>query len=193
MTPGIWLPGSNGNNKVKFKDIAGHWAEEEIKELAKEGTIKGRSETEYEPEGTVTRAEFAAMITRALDLNMISYQNNIADVAPNSWYANEVQTIIDAGIMSGDPDGAFRPEATITRQEMAKVIVNAYILKTGAADITAAEPSFSDNGQIADWAKEAVGKAAALGLITGMGDGTFAPNDNMTRAQSAVVIFRLGK
>ena len=193
LTPGIWLPGSNGNNKVKFKDIAGHWAEEEIKELAKEGTIKGRSETEYEPEGTVTRAEFAAMITRALDLNMISYQNNIADVAPNSWYANEVQTIIDAGIMSGDPDGAFRPEATITRQEMAKVIVNAYILKTGAADITAAEPSFSDNGQIADWAKEAVGKAAGLGLMQGMNDGRFDPMGNATRAQSAVVIFRLGK
>jgi len=73
------------------------------------------------------------------------------------------------------------------------VIVNAYILKTGAADITAAEPSFSDNGQIADWAKEAVGKAAGLGLMQGMNDGRFDPMGNATRAQSAVVIFRLGK
>ena len=193
LTPGIWLPGSNGNNKVKFKDIAGHWAEEEIKELAKEGTIKGRSETEYEPEGTVTRAEFAAMITRALDLNMISYQNNIADVAPNSWYANEVQTIIDAGIMSGDPDGAFRPEATITRQEMAKVIVNAYKLKTGNNALETAEVHFSDAETISGWAREYVRQAAGLGLMQGMNDGRFDPMGNATRAQSAVVIFRLGK
>ena len=191
---GIVIPGgNNGSDKVKFNDITGHWAEEEIRELAKEGIVKGRSETEYEPEGTVTRAEFAALITRALGLNASLYQGDFGDVDPNAWYANEVQTIIDAGIMSGDPDGAFRPEDTISRQEMAKVIVNAYLIKTGVSDVTAAEITFSDNDRIADWAKEAVGKAAALGLITGMGDGTFAPNDNMTRAQSAVVIFRLVK
>ena len=193
LTPGIWLPGSNGNNKVKFKDIAGHWAEEEIKELAKEGTIKGRSETEYEPEGTVTRAEFAAMITRALGMNAQGYRGGYNDVKPGEWYAEEIQAIVDAGVMSGDADGNFRPNEAISREEMAKVIVNAYKLKTGVNDITGKEISFTDNDSISGWAREYVRQAAGLGLMQGMNDGRFDPMGNATRAQSAVVIFRLGK
>ena len=193
LTPGIWLPGSNGNNKVKFKDIAGHWAEEEIKELAKEGTIKGRSETEYEPEGTVTRAEFAAMITRALGMNAQGYRGGYNDVKPGEWYAEEIQAIVDAGIMSGDADGTFRPNEAISREEMAKVIVNAYKLKTGNNALETAEVHFSDAETISGWAREYVRQAAGLGLMQGMNDGRFDPMGNATRAQSAVVIFRLGK
>ena len=193
LTPGIWLPGSNGNNKVKFKDIAGHWAEEEIKELAKEGTIKGRSETEYEPEGTVTRAEFAAMITRALGMNAQGYRGGYNDVKPGEWYAEEIQAIVDAGIMSGDADGTFRPNEAISREEMAKVIVNAYKLKTGNNAPETAEVHFSDAETISGWAREYVRQAAGLGLMQGMNDGRFDPMGNATRAQSAVVIFRLGK
>ena len=193
LTPGIWLPGSNGNNKVKFKDIAGHWAEEEIKELAKEGTIKGRSETAFAPEETMTRAEYAALIRRAIGLNLSSYQGGYGDVDGNAWYANEIQAIVNAGIMSGDADGTFRPNEAISREEMAKVIVNAYKLKTGNNAPETAEVHFSDAETISGWAREYVRQAAGLGLMQGMNDGRFDPMGNATRAQSAVVIFRLGK
>ena len=69
--------------------------------------------------------------------------------------------------------------------------MSAYSFKTGITDITGEELAFDDNSQIAAWAEEFVSKAAALGLITGMENNTFAPNDNMTRAQAAMVIFRL--
>lgn len=174
-----------------FKDISGHWAEKEIIELAKQGIVKGKTEELFMPEETVTRAEFAAMIRRALELEPKAYQNKIPDILKDTWYADEVQAMIDAGIMSGDADGKFRPDDTMTRQEMAKVIVSAYSFKTGITDITGEELAFDDNSQIAAWAEEFVSKAAALGLITGMENNTFAPNDNMTRAQAAMVIFRL--
>ena len=192
-TPGVIVPPNSNTNKVKFTDIAGHWAENEIRELAKEGIINGRSETEFEPEDTMTRAEYAALIRRAIGLNPSIYSGGFNDVEGNAWYANEIQAIVNAGIMSGDADGSFRPNAPISREEMAKVIVNAYLAKSGAADVTAAEISFTDSGEIALWAQEYIGKAAALGLINGMGDGSYAPKGNMTRAQGSVVIYRLIK
>ena len=192
-TPGVIVPPSSNTNKVKFTDIAGHWAENEIRELAKEGIINGRSETEFVPEDTMTRAEYAALIRRAIGLNPSIYNGGFNDVEGNAWYANEIQAIVNAGIMSGDADGSFRPNAPISREEMAKVIVNAYLAKSGAADVTAAEISFTDSGEIAPWAQEYIGKAATLGLINGMGDGSYAPKGNMTRAQGSVVIYRLIK
>ena len=192
-TPGVIVPPNSNTNKVKFTDIAGHWAENEIRELAKEGIINGRSETEFVPEDTMTRAEYAALIRRAIGLNPSIYSGGFNDVEGNAWYANEIQAIVNAGIMSGDADGSFRPNAPISREEMAKVIVNAYLAKSGAADVTAAEISFTDSGEIAPWAQEYIGKAATLGLINGMGDGSYAPKGNMTRAQGSVVIYRLIK
>ena len=192
-TPGVIVPPNSNTNKVKFTDIAGHWAENEIRELAKEGIINGRSETEFVPEDTMTRAEYAALIRRAIGLNPSIYRGGFNDVEGNAWYANEIQAIVNAGIMSGDADGSFRPNAPISREEMAKVIVNAYLAKSGAADVTAAEISFTDSGEIAPWAQEYIGKAATLGLINGMGDGSYAPKGNMTRAQGSVVIYRLIK
>ena len=192
-TPGVIVPPNNNTNKVKFTDIAGHWAENEIKELSKDGIIKGRSETEYAPEETMTRAEYAALIRRAIGLNPSIYQGGFGDVEGNAWYANEIQAIVNAGIMSGDAEGGFRPNDQISREEMAKVIVNAYLAKSGAPDVTAAEISFTDSGEIAGWAQEYIGKAVELGLINGMGDGSYAPKGSMTRAQGAIVIYRLVK
>ena len=71
--------------------------------------------------------------------------------------------------------------------------MNAYKLKTGVNDITGKEISFTDNDSISGWAREYVEQAVGLGLMQGMNDGRFGPMGNATRAQSAVVIFRLGK
>ena len=193
-TPGgIYIPPNNNqnNNKVQFNDISGHWAEQAINSLAEKGIIKGKTETEFMPEDSITRAEFAALIRRAFNLNTVKYEKEFADIGDNDWYADEVQTIVDSGIMSGDGNGIFRPNDPISRQEMAKVIVNAYILKTGVTDIEAKNLSFADSYQVDAWAVEYVGKAISLGLITGYDDNTYRPGISMTRAQGAAVISRL--
>lgn len=182
---------SDTGNNVRFTDIHEHWAEQNIIRLAKLGIIKGKSETIFAPEDTMTRAEFAALIRRALNLNPVLYREEFGDIDANDWFANEVQAVIDGGIMSGDTDSNFRPNDVISRQEMAKVIANAYLLKTGTANVEAAKIDFADSDDIAGWAKEYVEKAVALELIHGMDDGTFRPDSHMTRAQGAAVISRL--
>lgn len=182
---------SDSGNSVNFNDISGHWAESTIRTLAEDGIIKGKSETVFAPEDNMTRAEFAALIRRAVGLNSAIYQGGFADVNASAWYANEVQAIVDSGIMSGDADGNFRPEDLISREEMAKVAVNAFMYKSGAADVTGVALSFSDSEQISGWAVQYVEKAVALNIINGMDDGSFAPQSYMTRAQGAVIISRV--
>ena len=182
---------SDSGNKVNFTDISGHWAENTIRSLAQDGIIKGKSESIFAPDDNMTRAEFAALIRRAVGLNPSIYQGGFTDVSDSAWYANEIQAIVNAGIMSGDADGNFRPEDLISREEMAKVAVNAFMYRSGAADVTGVALSFSDSNEISGWAVEYVEKAAALNLINGMDDGSFAPNSYMTRAQGTVVISRV--
>lgn len=186
----IVIPPTANPSTPKFNDVAGHWAEQDITAMAEKGVINGRNDTQFAPDESVTRAEFAAMIRRALDLNTIAYQGSIPDVSDGDWFANEVQAILSAGIMSGDADGQFRPNDQISRQEMAKVVVNAYRFLHGDPGISA-QLSFTDSSEIADWAKPFVNEAAGLDLIRGMDDGSFAPYANSTRAQAATVLARL--
>lgn len=189
----IVVPVPKPSPKTSFTDISGHWAEKDILALTEKGIVKGRTETEFEPEGTMTRAEFAALIRRALGLNVGLYAADMEDISENDWYAHEIQAVIDAGIMTGDGTGYFRPQDSITRQEMAKVALNAYLYRHHLDSVDTAELTFTDSELIAQWAKESVGKAVALGLISGMGDGTFSPETNMTRAQGATIVARVIK
>ena len=187
---GIIRPGGTGNT-TSFTDIKGHWAEKEIKKLEDDGIVKGKTGKEFMPDDTITRAEFAALIVRSLDLNPIIYKGSFSDITGNEWFAKEIQAVADSGIMKGDTDGNFRPNDLITRQEMAKTLVNAYRLKTGTIDIPVVEIMFTDQEQIDSWALESVQQATAMGLLKGMDNGSFAPLNSATRAQSATVIYRL--
>lgn len=171
-----------------FTDIIGHWAEKDINDLHQRGIVSGVTATTFEPDREITRAEFATLIVKALKLTGNS-QGIFEDVEQGAWYASFVNLAAQAGLIQGY-DGKFRPEDTITRQEMAVIIVNAYTFlqkpeQSGTVD------HFSDNAEIADWAKAAVGTASSVGLISGMGDGTFAPNANATRAQAVSILKRL--
>lgn len=157
--------------------------------MANDGIIKGISDTEFAPDQSITRAEFTALIVRALDLDIVTYQGGFSDVKANDWFAGEVQAALDKGIISKDT--YFRPNDTITREEMAKIIVEAYQILYPDADIDKADLSFGDNASISSWAIEYVRQAVDLGLMNGMDDNTFAPAAESTRAQSAAVIYRL--
>ena len=189
----VVIPPSSNTNKVKFTDINGHWAYDQIAALTKDGTIKGITETEFAPEQNISRAQFAALIRRALNMNTTSYQGNFSDIFEGDWYVQEISAITASGIMNGDVDGRFRPNDPITREEMAKVIVQAYKYKNNISELPRAGVSYNDSNDISGWAQEYVQNAVALGLMNGIGEGNFAPKANSTRAQGAVVIYRLTK
>lgn len=171
---------------VHFKDTTGHWARESIEHLASIGYVNGFDEDTFAPEQNVTRAEFVKMLTKACHAAAEEYEDTFKDISASDWYAPYIAAAYNAGIVQGDDNGNFNPDANITRQEMAVMAARAFDKKDGG------EPDFADKNEIAMWARDAVKALAEDGIITGFSeDNTFRPADNTTRAQAAVVIERL--
>ena len=174
-----------------FADVADtSWYAHAVKVLAAKHIAQGRTESAFAPEGTATRAEFAAMLVQLLDLKPKGAASFV-DVDADAWYAEAVSAAVAAGIVSGRSAGAFAPEDAITRQEMATMLVRAYTVAQGKIAIPATASGFADAAEIAGWAQADVQAAVAAGLMTGMGNGTFAPKVNTNRAQTAQAVYNL--
>ncbi|GLX67759.1 S-layer homology domain-containing protein [Paenibacillus glycanilyticus] len=179
---------------VTFKDIASHWAKEDILLLANKRIVNGVSADLFAPNRDITRAEFAALIVKALGFATTNETtSSFSDVLPSSWYASYVKTAVQYGIVKGMSDGTFRPNQEITRQEMAVMLGRALALaKRQPSSAQAPEATFAQDGsQIAAWAHEAVNELVAAGIMQGKSAGKFAPLDQATRAEAAVTLKRL--
>lgn len=173
-----------------FTDIKGHWAEKDIEDMASWHIIKGVNEDNYLPEGNITRAEFTVLLVRSLGLDTTEYDGMFNDVSKDNWYANPVQAAVVHGLIKGF-EGKFRPEDGISREEMAVLMIRAYESAGGKVKEGEISPVFSDESEISTWAQDAVMKASSLGIVKGTGGGNFAPGENTTRAQAAVVLSRI--
>lgn len=176
---------------IPFTDLADFsWAARMISSLANAGIVSGKSETLYAPADNVTRAEYASLLVRAMKLSANNAGKEFTDVAQGEWYCNAVQTASALGIVSGYEDGSFRPNNSITREEMAVMTLRA--AQAAGRNIPAkTSVSFTDADQISGYAKDAVNQLANAQIINGMGDGTFAPQQTANRAQAAVIIYQL--
>ena len=173
----------------RFTDIIGHWAEQDINEMARRGIVSGVTEMTFEPDRSITRAEFAALLTRALKLSASSGDTVFADVPSDAWYASEVAAASAVGLVAGY-DGMFRPDDRITREEMAVMIMNAYAFM-GKTPRTGKIDQFTDRVDISQWALAYADQAVSTGLISGMEAGVFAPREGATRAQATSILRRL--
>ena len=133
---------------------------------------------------SVTRAEYIAMIVRAMGWSAYGKNIDFKDVKSTDWFVQALQAGYENGLFKGDGINAM-PNKNITRQEAAVMLANICIDSENEAK------SFTDDESISDWAQAGVGKAAALGLITGYEDGSFAPGRNIHRDEAMVVIYRL--
>ncbi|WP_158289508.1 S-layer homology domain-containing protein [Paenibacillus flagellatus] len=176
-----------------FADVKGHWAREEIELLASKLVVQGMSADAFAPDRTISRAEFAAMLVRALGLVEKPGESAYSDVRPEAdWYAGAVGAASEAGWIEGYEDGTFRPDALITREQLAAMLARAirYAGELPQADVSALE-RFSDHADAADWAKQPAAQLLTAGLIQGVTETTFAPQEPATRAQSAVLLKRM--
>ena len=173
---------------AEFLDLFGHWAEGAVKKLYTLGIIRGRSENEYAPDETVTRAEFATMIKNALSLEAADYDEIFADVKEEDWFVSSVLAVFENGIMSGS-DGVFRPFDAISREEACVSIVRAK--ESDGNMVEEADSAFSDKNEISPWAVSYVNKAVSAKLMSGNLDNTFKAKNNLTRAEAAIVILNL--
>lgn len=173
--------------RKEFGDVPGHWAAREIGVLAARGVLGGYPDGSFRPDKTVTRAELASLLAKFLDLKAEGPANAFSDVPPDAWYAPAVAAVKAKGLMAG-AKGQFRPNATLTREELAAVVLRLAGLKE--QDLTV---SFRDAQEVAPWARRAVATAAAAGLMRGVGEDRFAPKDEVTRAQAAAILCRVAE
>ena len=172
----------------EFNDISQHWAEGYINKLKERGIVKGNPDGNFNPDAQITRAELLAMVIRALGMPEGNYGGQFNDVSVYDWFSGIIQSSLDAGLISKDV--AFRPNDSITREEIAKIIVQSVGDKV-KTDNEGDNLLYTDEKSIGSWAVEYVKTATELGLMSGMGDGTFSPQGIATRAQAAAVIERL--
>lgn len=175
-----------------FSDVAAeNWSANAIKQMAAKHIIEGINSTEFAPDRNVTRAEFAAMLVRALQLTA-NEDAQFKDIEVGKWYASSVAAANEAGIVFGRSETKFAPNETISREEMAVMIARAYTILTGQpAETKTGDHRFDDQKALSSWASDAVNAAYELGIIQGKNGNLFDPQGKATRAESAQVISKL--
>ncbi|WP_339316370.1 pullulanase [Paenibacillus sp. FSL R10-2734] len=175
-----------------FKDVpTTYWAFHAIQSLAAKQIVSGVTTTEFNPKSNVSRAEFTALLVRALGLNAEG-QVQFTDIQSDAWYSSYVATASKLGIVSGRSKDTFAPNASITREEMAIMVIRALEARSGKkVEPVVGSKAFADASSISKWAASYVKAAAELGLLQGRENNQFAPKGWMTRAESAQVIYTL--
>ncbi|QJD87140.1 S-layer homology domain-containing protein [Cohnella herbarum] len=176
------------NAEVKLSDISGHWAEANIKQAVKQGIVKGYTDGTFKPNATVTRAEFAVMLNNALKPTGKGSELSFSDNAKiGAWAQEAIAQAVRASIIKGFSDGTFRPNAPLTRAEMAAIVANALKL---VAEKNAAT-GFADDKLIATWAKGAIDALTKAGVMQGKSGNKFDANATTTRAEAVTVLLKM--
>jgi len=174
-----------------FADLSeAEWAKSSVMTLYKSGIISHPSDGRFRPNDNITREEFVKMLVCAFATDATSASHRFSDEAEGMWYNEYLAKAYASGITLGYPDGSFGIGRSITREEM--VTLCARTLETLGVSINSdADVHFTDSAYISDYALGYVSAMAGLGVVNGMGNGSFAPKNTATRAEAAKVIARL--
>lgn len=173
-------------NSFYFDDIAAHWARSSIERLADTGVALHTRGGKFRPNTPITRAEFTAMLVSALgprgalDGLTLGETPAFSDLE-DCWAQAEILRAASLGIVAGTGEGAFTPEAPISREQAMVMLNNALQLPQTEG------PSFGDSANISPWARQAVDSITALGLFSGDGNGLLHPGGQLTRGEAAAV------
>lgn len=198
------LPGGDSGIQSEYqKDETPHnfddmgqasWATEAVTALSNKGIIRGTALRTFEPNRNITRAECLKIVLTAFELATHEYsqQQPFEDVALDSWYFYYVTSGVRLGIVNGTGSGVFEPDREITREEMASMFYRASMKGyVGYEKSDLEKESFTDQSEISDYAVEAVLTLQQHGVLSGMGDGRFAPQATATRAETAQMVYNL--
>lgn len=177
-----------------FDDVQGHWSQSYVDLLASKLIVDGVTDTKFEPDRSITRAEFAALLVRALGITTVTGATYFNDVPKGEWYTDIVAAAAQSKLIEGYEDGTFRPNNSITREELAAMVVRALRYAGVNVEVDSAKQAqllsaWSDSNRII-WGHKEVAAALEAGIVNGMTDTTLGTDQNATRAQSATMLKR---
>lgn len=174
-----------GNKPSYPKDIDGHWAKSNIEYVYDHSLMNGYPEGIFAPENSITRAEFATVMSKFMELGEDSAAADKFSDVDGHWAKGYIGALYSREIVNGVSDIEFAPDANVTRQEIATILARAFKLTEKSADV------FADNASIAEWASDFVYMTKAAGYMQGDENNNFNPIANATRAEVATIIYRL--
>jgi hypothetical protein len=179
----------------KFTDIKGHWAENFINEAYSLNIVNGIDDYHFSPDRSITRAEFAAIVVRALNLESTDVNQMFSDVTADQWFYDEISAAYENGLIDGYGEGIFKPNNPISREEAMAVMERAlkyYDIDTNMSETDIAEilSGFNDFGEVSNWAAKSAAVCVSNDIFEGSG-GYLRPTDSITRAETAKIILKL--
>ncbi len=176
-----------------YKDIQNvGWAKSAIETLTSRGIIKGKTAETFAPNDNITRAEFVCLIIRAFNLNKTAV-GSFTDVSARDWFYGEVMTAKDLGIVSGNKFNYFFPNRSITREDVAEIIVRTLkvIDKPFKGSSTDVLKKFSDRNSISQYAVVSVANLVNEGILNGRAENILSPKGYATRAEAALLLSKI--
>lgn len=181
----VWHP-------IEFKDVEKHWARTAVNDMGSRMIISSVSGN-FDPNRTITRGEFAAIMVTALGLKPGTGENPYRDVKSGDWYLPYVQTVHAYGLMSGYGNGIFGANEAITREQVTAIIGRAMKLTELEAGLTGEDvklvlSAYTDWQQASSWARESLAACVKTGIVTGTAADRLSPKNAITRAEVAVMV-----
>ena len=167
-------------------DTNGHWAESAINSWISSGYISGYPDGTFRPNNAISRAEFVTIANKAFGFTS-SQGISFNDVKPGYWAYSEIQKGVAAGYIQGDTIGTFRPGSAVSRQEVAVMLSNL----AGYSSDEGAAYNYTDRWAMANWAAGAIGAVSRNGVMSGYPDGTFRPQQALTRAEAVASLQKI--
>lgn len=185
----LWL------NSKYFTDTQNHWSEQYIFSMVNKGWMMGTSANQFSPDKSLTRAEAATIIVRALDLKLETENNSIStsykDVPKSHWAKEYIDIISYHGLMTGVSSNDFQPDKHLTREQMATILTRIFEKEdNSSSEKLGMSYQYKDvNPQL--WSYKYIVFASERGLFSGYEDGTFKPIKKISRAEMATLMDRL--
>ncbi|CEP92703.1 glucan endo-1 [[Clostridium] sordellii] len=172
-----------------LNDISQHWAKKEINQFISSGYVNGYEDGTFRPDNSITRAEFVKLVNKYFGFNN-KEDIKFSDINTNDWYYNDICIASKSGYINGYEDKTFKPNKTITREEVSKILIS---IKNKQDNLYDKLNKYPDKNKISNWAKPYVEGAIEQGYLKGNDLGFLNPTNNITRAESITILSRVAK
>lgn len=184
------LTGGYGNANTGYSTssydlgIAGNWAESYMQNMYNRGLMTGDENGKLNPSDQITRAEFVAITNRAFGYSEVATEMPFEDVVDSAWYSRDINVAYNQGYFSGISETAAAPEAGLTREQTVALLSRNLNLQEAYHEAD----KFVDSKDVSTWATGSVNTATDKGYLSGYEDGSFRPNDYITRAEVSKIV-----